>query len=105
MATEKKFAVFDIDGTLIRWQLYHALADALATKGLINKKDYQAMRDARLAWKKRSNISFKDYEKRVIQAYEAVLVTLSFSEFDAAVEAVFTEYKDQIYTYTRDLIA
>ena len=27
----RPFAVFDIDGTIIRWQLYHALADELAS--------------------------------------------------------------------------
>src|SRR3546814_11785501 len=26
----KKFAVFDIDGTLIRWQLYHAVVETVA---------------------------------------------------------------------------
>ncbi len=28
------FAVFDIDGTIIRWQLYHALADELAKENI-----------------------------------------------------------------------
>src|SRR5471030_2695928 len=100
MATEKKFAVFDIDGTLIRWQLYHAMADALAAKGLIDKKDYQTMRDARMGWKKRSGMSFKDYEKLVIDVYEKILMSLSFEQLDAAVDAVFNEYKDQVYIYT-----
>ncbi len=30
----KKFAAFDIDGTLIRWQLYHAVVDELALIGV-----------------------------------------------------------------------
>ena len=101
----RKFAVFDIDGTLIRWQLYHAMADALAAKGFIDADEYQAMRHARMGWKKRSGTSFKDYEKLVIEIYEKILMTLSFEQLDAAVDAVFNEYKDQIYTYTRDLIA
>src|SRR5579862_3137181 len=105
MATGRPFAVFDIDGTLIRWQLYHALTDELASRGHIQPESYQAMRDARLEWKKRANSSFRDYEIEVIKVYEAVLKTLDFKQFDEAVEAVFDEYKDQVYTYTRDLIA
>jgi HAD superfamily hydrolase (TIGR01490 family) len=101
----RKFAVFDIDGTLIRWQLYHALADALAQRGHIEPKSYQAMRDARLQWKRRSGSSFKDYERQVVFIYEKVLQTLKFDQLDEAIDAVFEEYRDQVYTYTRDLIA
>ena len=32
----RPFAVFDIDGTLIRWQLYHAVADDMAKQNIIN---------------------------------------------------------------------
>lgn len=105
MATERKFAVFDIDGTLIRWQLYHGLADALAQAGHIEPESYQAMRDARLQWKRRMGGTFKDYEKQVVVIYEAMLKTLSFEQLDEAIGIVFEEYKDQVYTYTRDLIA
>jgi HAD superfamily hydrolase (TIGR01490 family) len=101
----RKFAVFDIDGTLIRWQLYHAVADALARQGHIKPEVYQSIKDARMAWKRRSGGSFKDYELQVIEVYEAILVKLSAEQFESAANAVFEEYKDQVYTYTRDLIA
>lgn len=102
----KKFAVFDIDGTLIRWQLYHSLADTLARQGHINPQLYQDMKDARMAWKRRQGAidSFKQYELQVIDVYESVLKKLSYAQFEEAVNAVFDEYKDQVYTYTRDLI-
>lgn len=101
----KKFAVFDIDGTLIRWQLYHALTDELASRGHIQPDSYKAMRQARTAWKQRKGSSFRDYEGQVIDVYEAILKTLTFEQFEEAVQAVFDEYKDQVYTYTRDLIS
>ena len=31
----KQFAVFDIDGTIFRWQLYHELFDALVDERII----------------------------------------------------------------------
>jgi HAD superfamily hydrolase (TIGR01490 family) len=102
--SRRPFAVFDIDGTLIRWQLYHAIADTLAEQGQINPKIYQTMKEARMAWKRRSGGSFQDYERQVIEVYEAVLTSLSFEQFETAIEAVFEEYKEQVYTYTRDLI-
>ncbi len=105
MAKRRRFAVFDIDGTLIRWQLYHALADALAVRGHIDPKSYQAMREARLKWKRRMGGTFKDYERQVVMIYEAMLKTLTFEQLDEAIDDVFEEYKDQVYTYTRDLIA
>jgi HAD superfamily hydrolase (TIGR01490 family) len=100
----KKFAVFDIDGTLIRWQLYHALADELARRGYIGSRTYRRMKDARMAWKKRTEASFRDYEIEVIKVYELAIKRLSFSELDKAINAVFKEYKDQVYVYTRELI-
>lgn len=102
----KKFAVFDIDGTLIRWQLYHSLADTLARQGHIDPAVYQAMKDARMTWKRRQGAkdSFRQYELQVIDVYETVLKKLSYSQFEGAVNAVFDEYKDQVYTYTRDLL-
>src|SRR5882724_7901118 len=103
--TGRPFAVFDIDGTLIRWQLYHAIADTLARQGYIKPEVYQTMKDARMAWKRRSGSSFRDYELQVIEVYEAILKTLSIEQFESAANAVFEEYKDQVYTYTRDLIA
>ena len=41
----------------------------------------------------------------MILIYESVLETLSFKQLDEAIDSVFEEYKDQVYTYTRDLIA
>lgn len=63
------------------------------------------MKDARMAWKRRAGGSFKDYERQVIGIYDSVIKTLSFKQLEEAIEAVFNEYKDQVYTYTRDLIS
>ena len=101
----KKFAVFDIDGTLIRWQLYHAISDTVVKLGFADKTEYQAIKDARLAWKRREpGASFKSYEQKLIDGYDKMLAKLTTDEFEQAASAVFAEYKDQSYTYTRNLI-
>ncbi len=100
----KKFAVFDIDGTLIRWQLYHAVVDKLAKKGHLGKNAKARLINSRMHWKNREDTqSFKKYELELINVYESALPLLSAEQFDTAVDEVAKEYKLQIYTYTRDL--
>lgn len=104
-AVSRPFAVFDIDGTLIRWQLYHAIADALGKHGYLGPKDYDDIRTARMLWKKRTGSeSFPVYSKRVVQAYDHIVKKLDIKQFEDAVDTVFNEYKDQVYSYTRNLI-
>ena len=105
MAKKRPFAVFDIDGTLIRWQLYHAIADELVKLGHISPNDFAAIKEARMVWKRREHSeSFREYEEKLVGLYSRALVNLSFYVFTKAAGAVFDEYKDQAYTYTRDLI-
>lgn len=100
----RPFAVFDIDGTLIRWQLYHSVADTLARLGHMDPKLHRRIKDARMIWKRRSG-GFADYERELIAVYDETITGLSREQLEAAAQAVFDEYKDQTYTYTRDLIA
>lgn len=97
--------MFDIDGTLIRWQLYHAIADNLVKLGYIEKDLYQQIKDARMAWKRREHSeSFRDYELQLVQLFTNVMLKISVRQFQEAADVVFDEYKDQVYTYTRGLI-
>ena len=104
MRGERSFAAFDIDGTLVRWQLYHSVADTLSRLGHIDPKLYETIKEARMVWKRREG-GFPDYERQVVAVYDKVVTSLSRDQFDTAAKAVFVEYKDQVYTYTRDLIA
>jgi len=101
----RPFAVFDIDGTLIRWQLYHSLTDNLAARGFIAEENYQELKNARMDWKRRSKAdAFSKYERRVIRMFDLALRKISPGELELAAQAVFDEYKDQAYEYTRDLL-
>jgi HAD superfamily hydrolase (TIGR01490 family) len=101
----RPFAVFDIDGTIIRWQLYHALGDQLAKRGYISQQAFAKVRQARMDWKRRTGEdSFHEYEIELVGVFDQALAGLKVSDFTAAADTVFAEYKDQVYTYTRDLI-
>lgn len=100
-----KFAVFDIDGTLIRWQLYHVIVSKLAHEGALGVTATQTLKDMRMQWKRREHEnSFKQYENALIELYENALQNIPESAFDRLVTEVIDEYKDQAYVYTRDLL-
>ena len=101
----KKFAVFDIDGTLIRWQLYHAVVNELAKQGMLGNNAYEELKQARLYWKERKDPNaFKAYEEKLIDIYEQALTSIAVKDFDQLAEKVTDEYKHQVHVFTRDLI-
>lgn len=101
----RPFAVFDIDGTIIRWQLYHAIADEMARNGSLDTDQYAKVRAARMAWKRRAHqASFDDYEQTLVGVFNEALTDIEVEYLRDACWKVIDEYKDQVYTYTRDLI-
>jgi HAD superfamily phosphoserine phosphatase-like hydrolase len=101
----RPFAVFDIDGTLIRWQLYHSLADNMARNGYIPPKDYEKLKEARMVWKRRAKLtSFREYELFVIKQFDVALKQVTLEQLHEAAAEVFEEYKDQAYIYSRGLL-
>lgn len=104
--TKQPFAVFDIDGTLIRWQLYHAVVNRLAKEGALGASAQDKLKNAMMAWKRReSTEAFKTYERLLITMYEEALQHIDLTLFDQLVGQVIEEYKDQTYLYTRQLIS
>lgn len=105
-SSSRPFAVFDIDGTLIRWQLYHAVVDKLASAHQLGPDAKQKLEAARQRWKNREHRNaFREYELTLVEIYESALPELSVKAFDAMVTAVISEYKDQVYTYTKTLLS
>lgn len=101
----KKFAVFDIDGTIGRWQFYHAMGDAFTEHGFITPEEYEPVRQARMVWKKRTHQdSFRAYELKLVDAWMNALQRITPEQFNSVAQEVFEAYKDQTYTYTRDLV-
>lgn len=106
MSAKRKFAVFDIDGTLIRWQLFHAIVHHLGVNGYIPASEHAAIKAARMTWKNRTGEDdFRTYEHVLVGAYRAALKDIDPVAYDAVVSEVFDEYKDQTFVYTRDLLS
>lgn len=101
----KPFAVFDIDGTLIRWQLFHDIVHSLGKYGHIPTDAHERITIARSKWKRRTTTSgFATYEDVLVDEYLAALKDVSIEDYQLVVNDVFEKYKDQTFTYTRDLL-
>lgn len=101
----KKFAVFDIDGTLFRWQLFHEVVFELMRSGHVSEEARQKVEKKMQAWRNRSHKhSFRDYELTLVEAYIPCIKGLPTSVFNATAERILAEHSDEVYTYTRDLV-
>ena len=66
---------------------------------------FEPIKAARMDWKTRTGIeAFKSYEIQLVSLYNKWLKQITVDQFEKTAELVFEEYKDQSYTYTRDLI-
>ncbi len=103
--TKRPFAVFDIDGTIIRWQLYHSLADSLIQTGYIKDSDAKIVIAAREKWQRReASYSFQDYEATLVPIMQKSLASVPAGIYKNLTSEVFQKNKDRIYTYTVNLI-
>lgn len=102
---KRKFAAFDIDGTLIRWQLYHAVVNKLAKNGELGDELYSQLKIERQRWKDRENQdSFGDYEKIMLAKFMENRSQVDQARFIEISREIAGEYIDQTYVYTRDLL-
>lgn len=103
---KRKFAAFDIDGTLVRWQLFHAIVAQLVDHGDLSSHEFHTMQELFQKWKTRTAIdSFHQYESAMLASWQVLLQHVSYDTYTAAVHAAFDTHKDHVYRYTRDLIA
>ncbi len=104
MTASRRFAVFDIDGTLIRWQLFHAIVHHLGQEGYILRRQHEQIRAARMRWKNREDVEgFRAYELVLLEIYLEVMKQILPEDHDRIVDEVVAEYRDQTHVYTRDL--
>ncbi len=101
----RKFAVFDIDGTLFRWQLFHAVVFELIESGCIPKDAKQDIDLKMEQWRSRTHRhAFKDYEMAVVHAFRPHLRGLKTSDLEKAADTILARSGSHVYTYTRNLI-
>lgn len=99
----RKFAVFDIDGTLYRWQLFHELVQELTLADVFPDNTFRVIDQAWNDWRG-GNMSFHDYEMLVVETLTKYLPLVPVQVFDAACEKVVAQSAHKLHAYPRQLL-
>jgi HAD superfamily hydrolase (TIGR01490 family) len=102
---KRKFAVFDIDGTLYRSSLFLDTVEKLIRDGVIPPKRAEAHYELKRKWEERAHKeSYEEFIYDVVVNTQSGLKDLSVEKVEKASHEVAEFNKDIVYTYTRDLI-
>ncbi|HRJ91211.1 MAG TPA: HAD family phosphatase [Candidatus Saccharibacteria bacterium] len=99
----RKFAAFDIDGTIFRWQLYHELFDALIEEKVISAPDAKRVLADRERWRKRE-LEYGMYEKTLMEVMEVAIIGLDDERFHAIADDILLKKGHHVYKFTIDLL-
>lgn len=98
----QKLAVFDIDGTFFRWQLYYEIVLVLKQRGFFDDATAAEIDSIYHAWQSRKD-PFKVFEEVAIRALSENLHRLEISEFQSVVQQVLDESSHKVYKFTQQL--
>lgn len=105
MAARKKFAAFDIDGTLYRDALFHDVVEQLIADGALPQDAIHEYLSEFKAWKTRQHEdTFNEYVNAHVGYFEKRLPSITVEQYLKAIDSLFERKKDIVHTYTRDLI-
>lgn len=97
-----RLAVFDIDGTLFRWQLYYEIVLQLVEQDFFDTEEANKILSSFRAWQSRTG-PFNEFETVSIAALDAALPRLHSDQFEAVVASVLATSSHKVYSYTRAL--
>jgi len=99
---KQPIAVFDIDGTLFRWQLYHELVFELNSRGVFDPPTAELLENALVEWNAGLR-DWHDYEMAVVNSLEPIIASLPIDVYNDAVKAVMAQSGHKTYAYTKNL--
>lgn len=103
MAEPRRLAVFDIDGTLFRWQLYHEIVFELKNQGMFDEDTAHRLDTALIEWQAKQR-TWHDYEAEIIRAWEPNIASLNPEELEKIAHTVVEREGHKIYNYTKQLL-
>lgn len=98
----KRLAVFDLDGTLFRWQLYYEVVLKLVEQDFFSLEQAESIRTNFHAWQSRK-LAFREFERVAIAALDSGLTKLAIAQFKTIIQTVLDESSHKVYSYTRNL--
>ena len=99
----KKFAIFDVDGTIFRSSLLIEITEALVQEGLFPIEARKAYEKAYKKWLDRAG-SYEKYLGAVIRSFERYIKGIRRDDFIKIVESVAKFHKNRVYRHTRGLV-
>lgn len=101
----RKFAAFDIDGTLFRSGLYREVFYELYKMGVLPSDLGEETTLKHREWRHRVHgNAFEEFERIMVGGLDSYLPQLRISDYDEAVKRVLDKKAENVYVYTRDLI-
>lgn len=99
----KKFAIFDIDGTIFRSSLLIELTDSFIQEGIFPETARKVYAKSFKDWLDRKD-SYDNYIMRVVDAFENNIKGIKHKDFLKISEKVIAFHQNRVYRYTRDLV-
>jgi HAD superfamily phosphoserine phosphatase-like hydrolase len=99
----RKIAVFDIDGTLFRWQLFHELVAELGRQGLFPDGVASKVEEKFFAWRA-LQATWADYEAAVVDAIQKYIAIIPPEKLDECAKLVIEKSGHKVYNYTSNLV-
>ena len=99
----KRFAVFDVDGTVFRSSLLIELVEELIEAGIFDEAIRDQYAREKEFWLDRK-AAYYGYIDKVVEAFMENIRGVKFIELQGAGERVVDRLKDRLYTYTRDML-
>lgn len=104
-SSKKKFAAFDIDGTISRNALFFQIVDGLIADGHLPKSYEKELQAKYEAYKTRADQhAFKDYSQLSVDILLGNLHKIKVSDYRKVVDRVVPKSADYRYVYTSNLI-
>lgn len=101
----KKFAAFDIDGTLFRSGLYREVFYELYKMGVLPNDLTEQTTEKHREWRHRIHgNAFEEFERHIVDGLDSYLPQLRIADYEAAVTRVLDKKAENVYAYTRTLL-
>ncbi len=103
MEKPKRFAAFDIDGTIFRSSLLIEIVEELIEVGLFPSEARDGYESYHQLWQDRSD-SYDKYIMAVVDSFNQYIRGINYSDFLTTVEKMMERKKNRNYRYTRELV-
>ncbi len=99
----RRLAIFDVDGTIVRWNLIFELFDELVKRKLFPSEALEQTMDAYLGWVNREK-DFSEYDMLVSGIFHKYSRGMSEEAANAIADDIIENKRYRIYRYTSNLI-